>query len=244
MVIPGRATPSQTLPAGGLFPGRGQGRGGAAPLRPNPPAGGLCSHQTVMRMGHNAAMTMGHLWEGRPLPGPPPLGEGTGRLPAGRGAVRQAHRRWGNLVSPYVHLRHTLRIRLFVSHSLTHFPSASQKALSRAGETLWRAAPSLALPRWGREPGASPQGGVRFDRLTAGGETWFPRMFTSASATPRAFVYSFPIRWPISPLRPRKPIAEQVKPVEGLHPPKPSRMRAMFTSGYTLADFNRHAALI
>jgi len=55
---------------------------------------------------HNAAMTMGRLWEGRPLPGPPPLGEGTGRLPAGRGSVRQAHRRWGNLVSPYFHLRH------------------------------------------------------------------------------------------------------------------------------------------
>jgi len=53
-----------------------------------------------MRGAHNAAMTMGYLWEGRPLPGPPPLGEGTGRLPAGRGAVRQAHRRWGNPVSP------------------------------------------------------------------------------------------------------------------------------------------------
>jgi len=36
-------------------------------------------------MAHNAAMTMGRLWEGRPLPGPPPLGEGTGLLPAGRG---------------------------------------------------------------------------------------------------------------------------------------------------------------
>ncbi len=38
-----------------------------------------------MRMADNAAMNMGYLWEGRPLPGPPPLGEGTGRLPAGRG---------------------------------------------------------------------------------------------------------------------------------------------------------------
>gem|GEM_PF-2015911 len=38
-----------------------------------------------MRGAHNAAMNMGYLWEGRPLPGPPPLGEGTGRLPAGRG---------------------------------------------------------------------------------------------------------------------------------------------------------------
>jgi len=52
-------------------------------------------------------------------------------------------------------------------------------------------------------------------------------MFTSASATPRAFVYSFPIRWPISPRRPRKPILEQVKPVEGLRPPKPSRWRVV-----------------
>ena len=41
---------------------------------PNPPAGGLCSPQTVMSMAHNAAMNMGYLWEGRPLPGPPPLG--------------------------------------------------------------------------------------------------------------------------------------------------------------------------
>ncbi len=38
-----------------------------------------------MRGAHNAAMTMGHLWEGRLLPGPPSLGEETGRLPAGRG---------------------------------------------------------------------------------------------------------------------------------------------------------------
>ena len=27
-----------------------------------------------MRMAHIAAMTMGYLWEGRPFPGPPPLG--------------------------------------------------------------------------------------------------------------------------------------------------------------------------
>ncbi len=51
---------------------------------PHPPPGGLCSPQTPMRGAHNAAMNVGHLREGRPLPGPPPLGEGTGRLPAGR----------------------------------------------------------------------------------------------------------------------------------------------------------------
>jgi len=45
----------------------------------------ICSPQTVMRMAHIAAMNIGRLREGRPLPGPPPLGEGTGRLPAGRG---------------------------------------------------------------------------------------------------------------------------------------------------------------
>ncbi|GEM_PF-5178507 len=55
-------------------------------------------------------------------------------------------------------------------------------------------------------------------------------MFISESGTPWAFVYSFPIRWPISPLRRRKPIPEQVKPFEGLRPPKPSRTRAIFTS--------------
>ncbi len=53
---------------------------------PTPPAGGLFSPQTPIRGAHNAAMTMGRLREGRPLPGPPPLGEGTGRLPAGRGS--------------------------------------------------------------------------------------------------------------------------------------------------------------
>ncbi len=55
-------------------------------------------------------------------------------------------------------------------------------------------------------------------------------MFTSESGTPCAFVYSFPIRWPISPPCPGKPIPEQVKPVEGLHPPKPSHTRPIFTS--------------
>ncbi len=62
ITLPGRAAPSQTLPTGGL-----------------------CSPQTPIRGAHIAAMTMGYLWEGRPLPGPPPLGEGTGRLPAGKG---------------------------------------------------------------------------------------------------------------------------------------------------------------
>ncbi len=63
-------------------------------------------------------------------------------------------------------------MRLFVSHSLTHFPSASQKALSRAGETLWRAALSLALPRWvqGRTERMSADGrdgvGMRCSVLT------------------------------------------------------------------------------
>ncbi len=46
-----------------------------------------------MRMAHNAAMNMGYLWEGRSLPGPPPLGEGTGLFPQGG--------EWGNLVSPF-----------------------------------------------------------------------------------------------------------------------------------------------
>ena len=56
-------------------------------------------------------------------------------------------------------------------------------------------------------------------------------MFTSESATPLAFVYSFPIRWPISPLRPRKPIPEQVKPVAGLRPPQPSPRAGWFLGG-------------
>ncbi len=83
--------------------------------------------------------------------------------------------------------------------------------------------PVLGAPRCPTGRGAVRQAHRRrFDKLTTGGETRVLRMFTSESATPRAFVYSFPIRWPISSRRPRKPIPEQVKPVEGRSPPKPS----------------------
>ena len=73
-----------------------------------------------IREAHNAAMNMGRLSEGHPLPGPPPLGEGTGLLPTGRGwgnpvapcpnrgwgrlAPPQAGG-WGKAVAPYVHIR-------------------------------------------------------------------------------------------------------------------------------------------
>ena len=74
-----------------------------------------------MRMAHNAAMNMGYLWEGRPLPGPPPLGEGTGLLPSGRGcgetrfphtptavggAWRPSRQGRGEPRVPYFHLSH------------------------------------------------------------------------------------------------------------------------------------------
>ncbi len=51
---------------------------------------------------------------------------------------------WGNLVSPYVCAR-------------PHARSAQRR--DEHGGISGRAAPSLALPRWGREPGSSPQGG-------------------------------------------------------------------------------------
>ncbi len=70
IIIPGRAQPSQTLPAGGLFPGR------ASPSTTLPRAGYV-----------------------------------------------------------YLRVRHAARIRLFVSHSLAHFPSTSQEAYPGAGET-------------------------------------------------------------------------------------------------------------
>ncbi len=81
-------------------------------------------------------------------------------------------------------------------------------------------------------PWPSPAGGGNRapPRREGVGETRFPHIFTSELDTPLAFVYSFPLRWPISPRRPRKPIPEQVKPVEGLRPPKPSRGRALFAS--------------
>gem|GEM_PF-1973338 len=57
-----------------------------APTMPKPSRGRAKFTSAIYAAAlHNAAMTMGYLWEGRPLPGPPPLGEGTGRLPAGRG---------------------------------------------------------------------------------------------------------------------------------------------------------------
>ncbi|GEM_PF-3655334 len=68
-------------------------------------------------------------------------------------------------------------------------------------------------------------------------------MFTSDSGTPCAFVYSFPIRWPIFPLRPRKPIPEQVKPVEGLRPPKPSPLAGCFLGGLRLPKPSRWGGL-
>jgi len=50
----------------------------------------------------------------------------------GRASPSQTLPRAGSV---HFRVRHTLRIRLFVSHSLAHFPSASQEAHSRAGET-------------------------------------------------------------------------------------------------------------
>ncbi len=113
---------------------------------------------------------------------------------------------WGNPVSPYFHLRR-------------HSRGAQRR--DEHGVSLGGPPPPWPSPAGGGNRAPPRREGI--------GETWFPRMFTSESATPLAFVYSFPIRWPISPLRPRKPFPEQVKPVEGLRPPKPSRGRALFT---------------
>ncbi len=55
--------------------------------------------------------------------------------PTGRGAVRQAHRRWGNRVSPYVHIRH---------HSW-----GAQRQNENNILVPGRAAPSQTLPRAG-----------------------------------------------------------------------------------------------
>ncbi len=48
----GERRPPKPSPRGGL-PGRGQGRGAAAPLRPNPPARGLCSPQSQAHLAHS-----------------------------------------------------------------------------------------------------------------------------------------------------------------------------------------------
>ncbi len=162
-----------------------------------------------MAAPHNDEMNMGFSWEGAearrrrastPKPSPPP-GRGMGKpgfpmsqprlgaagVPTGGGAVRQAHRRWRNPVSPYVHIR-------------PHARGAQRQHATVGGLT-----PSLTLPRWGREPGSSPQGGgwrnpvspcpnrpwgrlaplqagVRFDRLTAGGEPRFPHSPTAVGS--------------------------------------------------------------
>ncbi len=109
--------------------------------------------------------------------------------PTGRGAVRQAHRRWGNPVSPSLN-RWWERLATQPAGGMGKpgFPM-SQPRLGAAGDpasrgmgkpgfpicshqapcagrttpacNCGRATPSLALPRWGREPGSSPQGGAR-----------------------------------------------------------------------------------
>jgi|GEM_PF-521714 len=221
----GGLTPSLTLPRWGREPGSSpQGGGWGTPVSPcpnrswerlAPPAAGawgnpvspcpnrwwerlaphrqglgkpgfpVCSHQTVMRMAHNARMKIVLFLGGRSPPTP------------SRGRAR------------------------FTSES------ATPRAFVYSFPLRWPISP--------RRPGkpipeqVKPVEGLRPPKPSRG-----RAMFTSESATPRAFVYSFPLRWPISPRRPRKPIPEQVKPVEGLRPPKPSRGRAVFTSGYWL----------
>jgi len=107
----------------------------------------VCSPQTVVRIAHNAAMNMGRLREGRPLPGPPPLGEGTGRLPAGRGLGKPGF----PICSPQ---SQPCRSHSFIRFPFVGpFPPVSQEAHSRAGETRCRAAPSPTLPAGGLVPG-------------------------------------------------------------------------------------------
>jgi len=105
---------------------------------------------------------------------------GAAGAPTGRGAVRQAHRRWGNPVSLYVHLSHP-RGCAAQRHDENRFflGGLCPPKPSRQGGGWGN--PVSPCPNRCWERLAPPQAGVRFDRLTTGGETRFPRMFTSAS---------------------------------------------------------------
>ncbi len=112
---------------GRLPPARGGWEGGRA--RQTLPAGGLCSPQSQPRRSHSFIRF--------PFVGPFPP-------PCPRKPIPEQVKPVAGLrpttPSPrvgQVHLRvsHAARIRLFVSHSLAHFPSASQEAYRRAGKT-------------------------------------------------------------------------------------------------------------
>jgi len=150
--------------------------------------------------------------------------------PAGRGAVRQAHRRWGNPVSPFPNRgwerlappQAGVRFDRLTAGGETRFPPLptavgggwrprrqgcgstgspqvgkpgfllSQPRLGAAGAPAGRGAVRQAHRRWGNpvsqlpnrgwERLAPPQAGVRFDRLTAGGETRFPNFPTAVGS--------------------------------------------------------------
>jgi len=74
------------------------------------------------------------------------------------------------------------------------------------------------------------QAGARFDKLTTGGETRFPRMFTSAvhAATPHTDKMNMSFSWEGCALP--NPPRRRVVSWEGCALPNPPRRRAMFTS--------------
>ena len=168
----GRPGPLAATPSAGLPPLKPSPRGGARGNRVSPP-------QTLPAGRGHGETRFPHA----------PTAVGSGWRPTGRGAVRQAHRRWGNPVSPSLN-RWCERLATQPAGGMGKpgFPM-SQPRLGAAGDpasrgmgkpgfpicshqapcagrttpacNCGRATPSLALPRWGREPGSSPQGGAR-----------------------------------------------------------------------------------
>ena len=109
-------------------------------------------------------MNIGSSWEGCALPNPP-AGGGVGKpgfpIPLREGQALPRAEAWGNPVSPhpssrdYVHVRRSCAWR---TPPAAHGPGA-RAGRPRHGSAGTVTAPSLTLPRWGREPGSSPQRG-------------------------------------------------------------------------------------
>jgi len=180
-------------------------RGGAAPLPPNPPHGrAMFTSDIHAAAPHNARMNIFVLGRAQPSQ---ILPAGGCFLGGGRGAAAPRPYAQTLLRAGDVHLRvrHTLCIRLFVSHSLAHVPPRPGKPIPeqvKPVEGLHPPKPSHTRPIFTSDahsrgaqrrddhgaslggpppPWPSPAGGGNRapPRREGIGETRFPRIFTS-----------------------------------------------------------------
>ncbi len=118
--------------------------------------------------------------------------------------------------------------------SLSTYAYALQNDKGRIGLFLGGQRPPKPSPQgggWGNPvspcpnlgAAGAPQAGVRFDKLTAGGETRFPRIFTSGIHAAAPHKARMKILLFLGGLRPPKPSPLAGCFLGGLRPPKPSR---------------------